>query len=62
MTEQTEETRRLMTERDEETRRWAAERDDETRRFMRVLHEEVIGRFATFREQQPTTRRKRKDK
>jgi chaperonin cofactor prefoldin len=36
--------------------------DEETRRYMRVLHEEVIGRLAVIPEGQPTTRRKRKDK
>ena len=32
------------------------EGDEETRRFMRVLHEEVIGRIATMKESQPPTR------
>lgn len=31
------------------------EGDEETRRFMRVLHEEVIGRIATMKESQPPT-------
>jgi hypothetical protein len=28
--------------------------DEETRRYMRVLHEEVIGRIAAIREGQPS--------
>jgi archaellum component FlaC len=47
---------------DEETRRQLTEQIEETRRYMRVLHEDVIGRFAALQEGRPTLRRKRKDR
>jgi archaellum component FlaC len=34
--------------------------DEETRRFMRVLHEEVIGRLAVIQEGQPSRGRRNK--
>jgi hypothetical protein len=55
--EQIAETRRLLDERIAETQQLATEQTEETRRFMRVLHEDVIGRIATIQEIQSATRR-----
>jgi len=56
------ETRQALGAEIQETRQTLCEQIDETRRYMRVLHEDVIGRVAAIQEGQPTTRRKRKDK
>jgi F0F1-type ATP synthase membrane subunit b/b' len=55
--EQIAETRRRLDERIAETQQLATEQTEETRRFMRVLHEDVIGRLATIPEVQSATRR-----
>ena len=50
---------------DEETRRTLRHEiragDEETRRYMRILHEDVIGRFALLEERLPRARKKKLD-
>jgi hypothetical protein len=55
--EQISETRRVLGEQISETRQVLDERIEESRRYMRVLHEDVIGRLATIQEVQSATRR-----
>jgi hypothetical protein len=56
------ETRRVLGEQILETDRKLNERIEESRRYMRVLHEDVIGRLATIQEVQSAARRdERKD-
>ena len=55
--EQIVETRRVLGEQILETSRVLDDRIEESRRYMRVLHEDVIGRLATIQEIQSASRR-----